>query len=209
MKLLLFFVIIPFLAAFAKGKDKRVIWGLIGLCMLILSAGIYFTVQYTNHPDMYCTSIHIPTTIPPQKLVSADDYFRQGDYEYETGNCTQAIVNYSEAIKINPLFAEAYNNRAFTKMRQQNFKDALPDLNKALEIRPDYVNALMNRGDIYNYYFAIDRKAALMDYEKVIELQGMKATSVCGHSFLAKYDGWNWKSALAYPFSAIKCLLAR
>ena len=50
----------------------------------------------------------------------------------------------------------------------------------------------MNRGDIYNYYHAIDRGRAIADYDRVIA-QGPAArrgTSVCGHRMLALNDGW-------------------
>jgi tetratricopeptide (TPR) repeat protein len=56
--------------------------------------------------------------------------------------------------------AEAYNNRAYTYMTIRDYADALPDLDQATALRPTYVNALMNRGDIYNFYYQIDRARA-------------------------------------------------
>ena len=70
-------------------------------------------------------------------------------------------------------------------MRLRNYSAALPDLNKALVLNPNYIQALMNRGDIHNYYYAIDRRSAIADYEKVIALGGTRGTSVCGHLFMA------------------------
>jgi len=51
----------------------------------------------------------------------------------------------------------------------------------------------MNRGDIHNYYYQIDRQAAIADYKRVIALMGPSGgnTSVCGHLLLAKHNGWN------------------
>jgi hypothetical protein len=40
------------------------------------------------------------------------------------------------------------------------YADALPALDRAIALRPTYVNALMNRGDIYNFYYQIDRARA-------------------------------------------------
>lgn len=119
------------------------------------------------------------------------DYFIRGNYDYDKGNCKQAIKDYTQSIILNPLYPEAYNNRAYTFMRMRNFKDALVDLNKALELNPNYVQALMNRGDIFNYYYAIDRKRAIVDYNKVISLGAKEGTSVCGHLLLAQHNGWN------------------
>ena len=51
----------------------------------------------------------------------------------------------------------------------------------------------MNRGDIYNYDYNIDRARAIADYDRVIALgpEAMRDTSVCGHRFLAVHNGWN------------------
>lgn len=68
---------------------------------------------------------------------------------------------------------------------------ALPDLDRAIENRPNYLNALMNRGDIYNYYYAIDYDRALADYDRVLRLPGVAHTTVCGHRMLAAHHGWN------------------
>jgi tetratricopeptide (TPR) repeat protein len=76
-------------------------------------------------------------------------------------------------------------------MIKQQYALALPDLDRAIEIRPDYLNALMNRGDIYNYYYAIDYNRAVADYDRVLRLPGAEHTSVCGHRMLAANHGWN------------------
>ncbi len=122
----------------------------------------------------------------------------QGNYDYDTGNCQKAIIDYTASIKMNPNYPQAYNNRAYTYMRMQNYPAALPDLDKALALNPSYTQALMNRGDIHNYYI-IDRPNAILDYEKVISLGHTQGTSVCGHLFLARHNGWNLGIFLAIP----------
>ena len=133
------------------------------------------------------------TSTPPATLVSSQDYFMQGDYDFDRHEYTSAILDYSSAIQLNPQFAEAYNNRAYTYMVIQDYADALLDLDRAIEIRPNYPHALMNRGDIHNYYYQIDRVRAIEDYQKVIALgpDAIHGSSVCGHFFLAKHNGWN------------------
>jgi tetratricopeptide (TPR) repeat protein len=85
-------------------------------------------------------------------------------------------------------------------MRMQNYAPALQDLDQALRIRPDYLHALMNRGDIHNYYFEQDRKKAIDDYNHILSLGGQAhEPSVCGHRAVAIYnlpghEGWNLKS---------------
>ncbi|MGH7204481.1 MAG: hypothetical protein ACREHC_08650, partial [Candidatus Levyibacteriota bacterium] len=70
------------------------------------------------------------------------------------------------------------------------YKDALLDLDKAVSLRPDYINARMNRGDIYNFYYTINRSKALEDYNKVIALGGQHGTSVCGHKAMAQNNNF-------------------
>lgn len=164
----------------------------------LIGYGVYSAAQ---QPDMQCASSHTTTTQPPSNLQTATDYFQQGNYDYDTGNCQKAVSDYTKAIQLNPNFAQAYNNRAYTNMRLQNYKDALPDLDKAIALNPNYIQALMNRGDIHNYYYQIDRLAAIADYKKVISLTDAstrRQTSVCGHLFLAKHNGWTLGAFIGY-----------
>jgi tetratricopeptide (TPR) repeat protein len=104
-------------------------------------------------------------------------------------------MNYTTALSLNPQYAEAYNNRAYVYMRQQNYGPALQDLDQALRLRPDYIHALMNRADIHNFYFAQDKRKAIADYDKILAL-GDTTGSVCEHRAVAIYGlrgrgGWN------------------
>lgn len=133
------------------------------------------------------------TATPPAHLDTTADYLAQGNYELERGNPAQALAAYTRAIQLDPTAPAAYNNRAYVYMTQQAYAAALSDLDKAIALRPDYVNALMNRGDIYNYYFAIDYGRAVADYDRVlaIDADAPAHTSVCGHRLLASYHGWS------------------
>ena len=153
---------------------------------------VFIVISISNGPPAPCTQGLVPISQKPSVLVSAQDYFAQGDYDYERGACDAAITDYTRAIELNPKFAEAYNNRAYTNMVQHNYAAALPDLDKALELRPDYVNALMNRGDIYNYYYNINYDRAVADYDRILQIGGReRSTSVCGHRLLALHHGWD------------------
>lgn len=159
------------------------------ITFLVVCAILFFSYKFylsINAPDTYCFIPHHATSSPASQLQTADDYFTQGNYDYDTGNCQQAIADYTQAIQLDRYKAEAYNNRAYTNMRMHNYTDALSDLDMAIELRPDYVNALMNRGDIYNYYYSIDHQKAISDYNKVIALGATKGNSVCGHKAMAE-----------------------
>lgn len=160
------------------------------LALFIILGGFYITFgpgRKVTQRDSHCGRTHVPTTIRPTELKTAADWLNLGDYDYESGNCQQAIEDLNKAISLNPKYAEAYNNRGYVYMRLQNYEAALKDLDKAIELRPDYATALRNRGDIYNYYYEQDRNKAIADYDKVVSLgkTAVQGNSVCTHRLLA------------------------
>ncbi len=213
MKLLILLIVIAIIVALVyycslritnrnkkyQGINKKAIGAAAVAAMMLL--GFVFLGMYRSAtaPDTQCTTFHTTASTPPPSPTSAMDYFLLGNYDYDTGNCQKAITDYTTSITLNANYPEAYNNRAYTYMRMQDYKDALPDLDKALALNPNYIQALMNRGDIHNYYFEVNRQSAIADYEKVISLGGTNGTNVCGHLFLAKHNGWNLRTFLDIP----------
>ena len=172
-------------------KYGRLLLALVVVAALLVS-GLFAFLRATRVAQLgpACGGDGEPTTAPPAQLVSAADFFAQGDYVYDEGNCAAAIADYTRAIELDPQMAEAYNNRAYTNMALQNYAAALPDLDQAIALRPNYVNALMSRGDIYNYYYDINYDKAIADYDRVLALDH-EHTSVCGHRLLAQHHGWD------------------
>lgn len=188
------------------GSDKvqtRVHWIAIvpATCVCILLLGLLGFAMYASAttPDTQCAKIHSTSSRPPAALKTYKDYFALANYEYDRGNCMQAIYDYTTALDMYPIYRQAYNNRGYTYMRMHDYQNALQDLNTALFLNPYYIQALMNRGDVYNYYYNVDKQRAVADYTKVIQLGGTKGTSVCGHMFLAQHNGWNIGTVLDFP----------
>lgn len=153
-----------------------------------------------NSTDSWCTTAHATTSFPPANLVTAMDYFEKGNYNYDKGDCKQAILDYSESIKRNSKYPQSYNNRAYTYMRMMEYDLALADLDKALTLNPNYLHALRNRADVNNY--KNNKESAILDYEKIMELAG-PSTDVCAHLADAKNTS---KSPLSF-ISNIKFIL--
>ena len=63
----------------------------------------------------------------------------------------QAQKKFEQAVKLEPNFAEAYNNLAFTLRKQGsgNYKQSLAYYNKAIELKPKLAEAYMYRGVLY------------------------------------------------------------
>ena len=167
-----------------------------GICVVIALALACMAFRHIFIPqDSYCTIQKQPTSVPPDKIKTAFEYFQLGDYYFDQGDCTRALANYTYSIELKPT-AEAYNNRGYTYMRLRDYIHALADLDNAIVLRSNYATAYANRGDIRLFYYGIDPRSAIADYDKVIASQQPLANSICGHRAIAisqlnKPWGWN------------------
>ncbi len=178
-------------------------WWSLATTALVTAALLVFLgikmYQAETAPDTQCSIVHAASTAPTVGVTTAADYFVQGNIDYDRGDCQQAISDYTQSIALDPSNSRTYNNRAYTAMRMHDYESALGDFDKAVALNPNYIQALMNRGDIHNYYYAIDRKMAVADYERVLALGGSQGTSACGHLFLARHNGWNLGTVVDLP----------
>ena len=74
-----------------------------------------------------------------QKADEAMECFRLNRY-------TAAIMLYDEAIRLNPNFDMAYNNRGLAYKNLRQYDQAIQDFDKALQINPNNASAEYNRG---------------------------------------------------------------
>ena len=62
-----------------------------------------------------------------------------------SGNYAEAIAELTEAIRLQPDFARAYNARGYVYLLKRDFQHALPDFDEAIRLDPNYPNAIQNR----------------------------------------------------------------
>jgi tetratricopeptide (TPR) repeat protein len=131
---------------------------------------------------------------PPQpvtalsSLDSAEAYLARGDQYSTIKDYEHAIADYTQAIRLKPDLAEAYNNRGLAEALEwkDGMTDAIADYSQAIKLRPDYAYAYNNRGVAYMASGHPDE--ALRDFNYAIQFQPdfPQAYSNRGNAYLRK-----------------------
>jgi tetratricopeptide (TPR) repeat protein len=102
----------------------------------------------------------------PEKELTAQQYFERG---LEAKWPDEKIRFYSQAIRLNPVHAEAFNNRGVARREKRDLAAAQQDFNEAIRLRSDYTQAFNNRGLVR--HDRGDLVDALEDYNEAIRLK--------------------------------------
>jgi len=97
---------------------------------------------------------------------TAEQYSNAGEEYMKQENFTAAFNSFSKAIQINPI-AKYYTKRAVCSMFQAKPKEALADFDNAIKIDPNYAEAYLFKGSIYQY--SEDYDIAIDYYTKAIK----------------------------------------
>jgi tetratricopeptide (TPR) repeat protein len=105
---------------------------------------------------------------PPvrEEELTAQQYFEQA---FASSDLDEEIRLNSEAIRLEPSFSEAYNNRGIAREQKGDLEGALQDYNKAIELKPDHAGPYNNRGNARQERGDLD--GALEDYGNAIQIK--------------------------------------
>ena len=107
------------------------------------------------------------TALPVQQQeLTAQEWFEQG---FNAADPNEKIRCYSQAIRLNPDYADAYINRGLARSDKGDLEGALQDYDKAIGLQPDDAVVYYNRGNARKAKG--DLEGALQDYDKAIGLQ--------------------------------------
>jgi len=138
-----------------------------------------------------------------EREVAAKPYYEKGIRNLNANNYNQAILDFTEAIRINPNYAEAYNKRGFTYsyLGNVNIYNAIADFTQAIRINPDYEEAYTNR--IWFYVGIGDYKNALADNTQLVRLRPNDSGVYSGRGYIYIYLQ-DFDNAIANFTQAIK-----
>jgi lipoprotein NlpI len=68
-------------------------------------------------------------------------YYYRGTIYTQKRDHSRAIQDFGEAIKLDPLLAQAYNSRGFARFFIGQFKEAVPDFSMSADLRPEDIYA--------------------------------------------------------------------
>ena len=95
-------------------------------------------------------------------------YYKQGVSNYDLKEYEKAIVNFNEAIEIDPGFTGAYYNRGLSYYYLNVPESAIADFNKVIQLDSKIANVYNMRG--LSYYDLNEHEKSIADYDKSIEL---------------------------------------
>ncbi len=87
----------------------------------------------------------------------------------EIGALQKALADHSEAIRLNPKNALAFNNRANDKLMLKDFQGSLADANASIAVDPASPLPYYNKG--YAHFYLGDFKQAIATWESAIKMQ--------------------------------------
>jgi tetratricopeptide (TPR) repeat protein len=100
------------------------------------------------------------------------DLIEHGRELYDRDDLSGAFFCFTQAIAVNGNDADAYYSRGVIKHVLHTWKSALRDYDKALELEPEFLKAMINRGALKDENG--DYEGALRDYDRAIGLAGDK-----------------------------------
>jgi len=137
---------------------------------------------------------------PPvqEKELTAQQWFERG---LGAADIDEKLRCYSEAIRLKPDFAEAFNIRGFVRQSKGDLEGALKDYNEAIRLEPDFAGAFCNRGVARSDKG--DLEGAILDYNEAIRLRPDDAGTF-NFRGNARYDKGDLEGALKDYNEAIR-----
>jgi tetratricopeptide (TPR) repeat protein len=131
---------------------------------------------------------------------SAKDFYKAGLKEFKKYQYDASIVNFSEAIKLDTMFVDAYFYRAEAYSKLDKAVDAIADYNFVNKLEPKNEEAWFNNG---NLNFALENYKQASEKYKAYLLLEKKDLDICNKQIKALMNIEAYNDALSYAFKAL------
>ncbi|HLN53807.1 MAG TPA: tetratricopeptide repeat protein [Lentimicrobium sp.] len=160
---------------YCQRSTRNMIYAAAGLILLFLVGGVSERIKAWHDVPSLMTDV-----LEKQRSDAdmAHAYFYLGNYHDVRSEDDEALKNYDLAISRNKKYLLAYNNRAILLGKHGNLNEAIQDLTKAINLKPDYAEAWYNRG--VAYYQMQQNEKACHDWRRAAELGFKEANIVMG-----------------------------
>jgi tetratricopeptide (TPR) repeat protein len=109
-----------------------------------------------------------PASLSRVRAPAESDAFQEGYAAHVRGEYGRAITNYTEAIRLDPSHAKAYNNRGLVYQAKGDMPRAIADFTEALRLTPNVTAIYLNRAAAYVALGQVDK--AFADYDEAIRI---------------------------------------
>jgi tetratricopeptide (TPR) repeat protein len=117
----------------------------------------------------------------------ADAYYKRGNILARLREYEPAGRDFSRTIELDPMNAQAFNNRCWVNVALGLGQMAITDCNEALRLRPDYADALDSRGLANLMLGRLD--PAISDFNDALRLKPKIASSLYGRGLAYTRQG--------------------
>jgi len=83
--------------------------------------------------------------VAPSNAITAAECHMAGRKLLQEQHWSEAIVQFDQALKLDPSLSLAYNARGYAHYRLKHFAEAMRDFDEAIRLNPNYANAYLNR----------------------------------------------------------------
>lgn len=119
---------------------------------------------------------------PTKEELTAEQYFNRAYAKAEVDDYEGAIADYTEAIRLNPQYVIAYNNRGWSHYKQGRLSEAILDFEQSIILNPQFIRAYHNRAIAFKQQGNMTK--AIVNYREAILSNPQEATLYNGRGVI-------------------------